>query len=196
MKTFYSFLVVLAVLLVTGGIAKADPIDFRMNVLDPNISRVDISSQPFTVTFGTCDYSILPPGVNPLPVGCFYGRNTSGAAWTALDLVFPNSGGIAGQIANCTPQPAGNIFTSAQCTTTSTAFDLIFKGGNGIPNNGEFVITEFGAPITGPDAFPDGALDFTAVPEPGSMLLLSTGLVVFGVFLVRQRKFGFGRVGV
>ncbi|MEO7030648.1 MAG: PEP-CTERM sorting domain-containing protein [Acidobacteriaceae bacterium] len=198
MKTIRYFFVI-AILCGLSGFAKADPIDFRLNVLDPpaNTLRHNISSQPFAFSFGVCNFTLLPPGISPTPVGCFFGRNKTGVAWTGLSLIFPVSGGISTQTANCAPQPNGNIFSSANCgfANNNTQFFLSFRGGI-IPNNGEFAITESGAPIKGDNAFPSGILGFTAVPEPGSVLLLSTGALLMGLLVIKQRKSASGLFGL
>jgi hypothetical protein len=176
-----------------ASVAKADAVDFRMNVLDPNFSRVNISSQPFAVTFGTCDFNFLPSGITPTPEGCFYGKNVSNQTWTSLTFFFPKVGAIAGQTANCAPQANANIFSAAQCGTTGNQFFLVFTGGS-IPNSGpgsEFVIVESGAPPydpNNPNSFPIGTLTFNAVPEPSSILLLSTGTLIVGLFLLKRRN--------
>ena len=165
--------------------ANADPIDFHANILDPAFFRTNVPSQPFVVTFGNCN-GPLPSGVSPAPTGCFFGRNTSGVTWTGLQLLFPVSGAIANQTANCAPQPSGNIFTSFNCgfINNNSQFLLSFAGGL-IPNNSEFVITESG--VADPTLFPNGTLDFS-VPEPTSILLLSTGSLLMGLLVVKQRK--------
>ncbi len=181
------------VLLLCGisGIAKADPVDFRMNVLDPAFSTYNVTSEPFPVTFSPCVAGQLPPGAILQPgEGCFSGRNLTGVNWTSLTLIFGNSGSAFGQVPNCTPDTANNpsstqLFGASSCSLTNNFFVLNFSNGL-LKDHERFVIVETGAD---PDTFPAGTLSYNTVPEPGSMLLLSTGSLLAGFHFAKQRGF-------
>jgi hypothetical protein len=198
---------VFAIILLCGftSLAKADGIDYRMNVLDPPLGSAPpsyplytIFSQPFDVVFNLCIAGELPPGsILQSGEGCFSAVNDTGAPLTSLEIVFTDSDGAAGQTPNCTFDSTNNtmnIFSSPSCNEVNGYFVNIFQGNVGTPGaiaNGEsFVITEVGVPV---DQFPANAaivpLGFVPpTPEPSSIVLLSTGVLMFGFVCVKRRK--------
>lgn len=192
MKTFYC-VVLIALIFGCIGPAKADPVDFHIKVLDPlppaapSYPLFLISSTSFDVSFTACITGELPSGMTA--DGCFAGRNVSGLAWTGLDFSFPSGGVLTGQPASCAPAPSDNIFSATDCPANPAngSYDLGFF--DGIIHNGDyFFITEDG--VVPPTDFPTGtATASTAMtPEPASIVLLSTGALLFGCLLFGERS--------
>ena len=190
MKALY-YLVLIAFVFGCMGPAKADPVDFHIKVLDPappadpSYPLYLISSTSFNVSFTPCLAGELPSGMTA--DGCFAARNVSGLDWTGLDLSFPDGGVLAGQPANCAPAPSDNIFSATDCPAdpANGAYDLGFSDGL-IQNGDYFFITEDG--VVPPGDFPTGSATATVLtPEPASMVLLSTGILLFGCLLYAER---------
>jgi hypothetical protein len=182
-----------------SGIAKADPFDFHMVVVDPptpdnpTFTVTDIQTSPVTVSFtNTC--AIDGSGL-PTYDGCAAFINGTGAPLTTLELVMPNSGLSAGQTPNCT-QPSGigtDFFSSGSCPTPGPGQNYVIDFTDGsIPINTYFVIAETGVPTD--DTPWTGTLSTT--PEPSSMWLMSTGAVMLGAFLYSRRRNGLGWMGL
>jgi hypothetical protein len=188
---------VLAIALACGltGMAKADPIDFQMGVLDPpaqlTFTQID-GTTPFTVSFGACPSDISA-------TGCFTGYNTSNVTFTSLDITFANTTSatdpsddidyLNGQTPTCNTSIPGSLFSSASCSLSAddTTYTLDFSGGTGIAPGAFFFITETGPT---PAAFGDGIGEVATTPEPNSVLLLSTGMAMVGLVIVRRRGAG------
>jgi hypothetical protein len=186
-------LVLIALVLGCTGLAKADPVDFHIKVLDPappadpSYPLYLITSTSFNFSFTTCIAGELPSGMTA--DGCFAARNLSGLDWNGLDMSFPDGGVLAGQPASCAPAPSDNIFSATDCPVNPAngSYDLGFS--NGIIHNGDyFFITEDG--VVPPTDFPTGvATASTAMtPEPASMVLMSTGILLFGCLLYGERS--------
>lgn len=184
-------LVLIALVFGCMGLAKADPVDFHIKVLDPappadpSYPLYLISSTSFDVSFTPCVAGELPSGMTA--DGCFAARNISGLDWTGLDLSFPDGGALTGQTASCAPAPSDNIFSATDCPANPAngSFDLGFD--DGIIQNGDyFFITEDG--VVPPEDFPTGSVTATVLtPEPEPMVLLSTGILLFGCLLYAER---------
>jgi hypothetical protein len=178
-----------------SGMAKADPIDFHMVVVDPpGFDVTDLTTTSATVGFTACDAGQLPSGIVGTYVGCDTFENLTGGPLTSLELAFPDTGALVGQVASCTPDAGPvNFFTTATCSIVDGFFVLDYSGGSipeGFPG-GVFTIAEEGVD---PSLFPDGTL--TTTPEPSSIWLLSTGALLLGAFFYSRRRNGLGSMGL
>jgi hypothetical protein len=163
-----------------SGIAKAD--DFQMVVIDP-IGGSVITTTAFPFSFSPCAAGEVPSNPNNpnTYIGCFVGENGTGVDLTSLQLLIPP---IPNQSAGCSPFGEQlDIFTSITCTSGPNGYLVNFAGGD-IPLGGFFLIAEAGVD---PTVFPQVAAVANA-PEPGSLLLLSTGVLAIGFFFTRRRN--------
>ncbi len=194
-------LFVVALIVGLPTIVKADPLDFRMSVLDGPITGAFITdTRPFQVSFGDCpttDQNLVGA------LGCFTGINDTGGRITSIDLTFDNTisptdtsddfNYLDGQSPNCVPSAFFDnanspCFLNGGMLDPTAKYILDFSGGTGIANGTTFYIAEYDA---SPNAFQGGVgmVTFTAdTPEPSSILLLSTGIAMMGLFFFRQRR--------
>jgi hypothetical protein len=204
MKYLLRVLFILA--LFCGVTSHAHASDFHAQVLDPTcennnsactLNLTDLgTSFPITLTETNCAaHNITGPSSGDF--GCFVGTNQTGGPITSFNLDFTGSvltgatcdtdltntgiglppGGIAPafSITGCSPDGAGG-------------FDLTFSGG-AITDTNQFIILEVGV-----DPSDIGASAVAnPVPEPDSLLLLSTGAMMMtaGMFLNKRRRFAF-----
>jgi hypothetical protein len=172
---------------------------FHATILDPTCNTADTQcilhstdiGVPFSVsldaaTCGDADVTGLPSP--PTPYGCFFGSNLTGGPITSFTLDFDAITGVTSCDTNIpesvSPAPA---FGVTSCVVDSDGgYALTFSGGSIIPGNG-FVILEEGVD---PKSFVGTATADT--PEPDSLLLLSTGTMMMGLYLAgRTRLFAF-----
>lgn len=198
MKIFRCLFAVALLCGLTSLAAKADPVDFKMDVLDgPITGQFITSTAPFPIKFGDCPSNITGDG-------CFLGINDTGMAITSLSLIFPNTSALGSQPVTCDTSTAGSIFSSASCSLTNNGsiYKLDFAGGSippcktihGDGDNdsddqpvcGSFYLVETGVPA---DSFPEGTGTVNPVPEPDTLLLLSTGIGMVGALVARRRRF-------
>jgi hypothetical protein len=182
-------LVLIALALGINSKAKADTLDFHMVVLDPFATN-PIFITPFSFTFVACSAGQLPTNVMNSYQGCYSGVNRTGQDWTGLQMVFANTSALGSQPAGCALDGSTDFFATASCTLApdSSTYILSFTTGI-IPNNGSFVIAEDGV---SPDAFPMITASVTTsggttvTPEPGSIWLMCTGVLMTGFYLTKR----------
>ena len=195
MKIFRCLFAIALVCGLTSLVAKADPVDFKADVIDGPLTGYHITSlAPFPVVFETCPITITGQG-------CFLGINDTGVPITTLNLIFPNTSSLGSQPVTCDTSVSGSIFSSANCSLSNngTLYTLDFSGGSIPPckvgdgdndwddheDCGSFYIVETGVD---PNVFPAGTGIPNAVPEPGSIALLSTGIAAMGTLVSRRRR--------
>ena len=186
---FLRCLVVIALVCGCAAIARADAVDFHMNVLDPqppsdpSYPLYLLTTTSFSVSFTDCIAGELPGGMTA--DGCYAGRNVSGQDWDNLQLTFVSGGVLTGQTANCAAAPSDNVFSDTDCPESpeNGFYTLTFTDGV-IANGDYFFITEDG--VTPATDFPIGSAQ-VLTPEPGSLVLLSTGVLLFGWLLYGDR---------
>ena len=154
--------------------------NFQMVVVDPSYTTNVITSLSDTFDFAA---PCVIPG--QLPSGsydeCFTGQNETGEILTSLQMTI---GAISGFSPTCADFGGGlDIFTTFNCgTNPDGSYFLDFSGGN-ITNGEVFTIAEAG--VT--SGFPDAQASFNT-PEPSPALLLTTGLLMGGLFYVDNRR--------
>jgi hypothetical protein len=178
----WGFLSLLILLCGLSGTAKA----FQFSIQDPlTIDALEVfAGTPFAITFGACQ-------LGEAADGCFYGVNASGEVLTSLDATFPITTAIftpSGPTCNLSNDPVSEFSEDPICgvdPSDSSDYEFLLTGTPGIPIRGFFTIEETGVAA---DAFPTGTGDASAVPEPGSIALISTGTVILGVLLFRRKR--------
>jgi hypothetical protein len=184
----------LTIVCALSGMAKADPIDFHMVVVDPPAgfftTPILTLSTPYEVGFSACVPGEIPGTQDPYE-GCASFENSTSAALTNLELVFPDTSALNSQSASCALDPGNvNFFQTASCSLVNGFYVLDFSNGS-IPVGDLFTIAENGV---SPDCFPDGTLTSTpsVAPEPGSIWLMSTGALMLAALFYSKRRKGFG----
>lgn len=190
MKFFCRFFA-LALILGMTGLANAGTLDFKMNVLDGPITGDYIEgTAPFAVSFGACPLNLTNAGA----LGCFDGYNDTSYTLTSLNLTFTNTTSstspndffnyLNGQTPDCAATAVFDVVSTCYLSTDKTTYVLDFSGGTGIPAATTFFIAEYGV---NPNAFQGGMGQVTLSPEPSSILLLGTGVLMVGMLLARRR---------
>lgn len=197
MKCFRVFCLIVVVL-ICGSVASHAQ-NFHAQVLDPTcdstmteciLHPVDLGA-PFSVSLlaGTCGDA----GVTPLPdgpFGCFFAANLTGQPITSFTLDFSAIPLITGCDTDITGVSPPVAFSVSSCVVNAEGgYDLSFTGGS-IATGHNLIILEEGVD---PTLF-TGMATANPVPEPDSLLLLSTGamMMVTGLFM-KRRRFAFGR---
>jgi hypothetical protein len=170
---------------------------FHGQILDPP-SCVSVSSctllppdvgVPFPVTFNATECSEAGVVLSPVPAeyGCFFGSNTTGETLTSFTLDVS-----ASEITSCDTDVTGVTkppvaFGVSGCNADGKGGFLLNFSGGGIDAGTSFIIIEEGI-VPG-----DITASATAnAPEPDSLLLLSTGTMMMGLYLTgRTRLFAF-----
>jgi hypothetical protein len=191
-------LFVLTIVCALTGMAKADPLDFHMVVVDPPAgfftTPILTLSTPYAVGFSACVPGEIPGTQDPYE-GCASFENSTSAALTNLELLFPDTSALNSQPSSCALDPGNvNFFQTTSCNLVNGFYVLDFSNGS-IPVGDLFTIAEDGV---SPDAFPDGTLTSTpsVTPEPSSIWLMSTGALMLGAFFYSKRRSGLGSMGL
>jgi hypothetical protein len=188
-KCAFRCLAVIAVICGLSAVSGASAIDFHANVLDPpplSYSVSSITTLPFSVSFSTCAPGELPGGMTAS--GCFAGQNLTGFTWTNLQLTFANSPALGSQPASCgDPGSPFSIFSVTSCGLSPDGSNYILTFTNGAITSGEyFFIEEDGAD---PSAFGVGSgTVLGAVPEPNPSVLFGTGVMMFGLLVLADKR--------
>jgi hypothetical protein len=177
---------------------------FHAGALDPScnpaltecgVGFTDIG-QTFAVNLSAaqCASSAIQPALTGLPAdpttyGCFLGNNDTGDAITSISLHFLSIPGVTGCDNTLTGLNYGPAFSNSTCMVDPAGgFDLSFSGGAGVPDGHSFIILEEGVD---PTLF-KGMTSIETTPEPDSLLLLSTGTMMMGLYMAgRTRLFAF-----
>jgi hypothetical protein len=170
------------------------------------IGFTDIGT-PIPVNFSAaqCASTAINPVLTGLPkdpttYGCFFGTNDTGAALLSITLDLASIPGVTGCDNDLEGLNYGPAFTNSTCTLLAPpptdpsadngGFQLTFFGGPGVPDGHTFILIEEGL---NPDLF-TGSTTIETTPEPDSLLLLSTGTMMMGLYFAgRQRLFSFRR---
>jgi hypothetical protein len=199
MKSFCCFVAV-AVCLGISGVARADSIDFSMNILDPSPpGGTFLYTDTFSAPFSACSAFSSPSAPAPVQSDyCFEGINATGTqpnttaeTWTSIAITIDDPNDVLGlNNATCGAlDSTDSVFTSNSCTETGGVYTLDFSGGSIVSGNSFFIAIAVPQTVTLADlnSLPTTAVA-NGVPEPNSALLLVTGTAMFGLLLYAERR--------
>ena len=196
---YFRILILVGIALLFGSTA-GHANGFHATVLDPVCNPANTQcilhstdvGVPFSVSLDVATCTGADVVLTPVPeqYGCFFGSNLTGSALTSFTLDFAAITGVTScdtDVTGVSPAPAFSV--SACVPDGDGGYFLTFSGGSIVPGNG-FVILEEGVD---PSLF-KGLAVADPVPEPDSLLLLSTGTMMTGLYFAsRQRLFSFLR---
>lgn len=160
---------------------------------DPGVVLTDILSTGTAVSapWQSCSLGGIPNSVSG-ETACLALVNLTGQSISSVSVSFTVPSSLAGQTIGCAS--TDNFLTSNNCAlagtlTTGELVDVTFSGGTPVPNNTAIFFGSDAPGLPGPDDFPPITLTAAAdTPEPGGLLLVSTGLLLFGLGWVRRRR--------
>jgi hypothetical protein len=209
MKYFVRVLFILALFCGVATHARAQRgVDFHVQVLDPNVCISDPSICVVLDTSASLNVSLDAlacqiAGVPNLPstpgtYGCaiLFNLVLPPQDITSLNLTFSGLTGLTFECDTTGDGGVGSIFSSSSCGQSGPDSDTFSFFDGSLPFLGEAVIYENGVD---PSNFVGGTAavnqpPFVPTPEPASLLLLSTGAMMAGLYFVKQRRqFAFTR---
>jgi len=208
MKHLIRILFVLALICSGSSIARADGVDFRMTVLDPPAvdacNPVGVPSgspgntnctiftggdiSPINLSQAACNGAGIGAGLTSGTYGCFVVDNESGSTIDSLELGFLLAP-LDSQSASCDADgqsglpSALNVVSCGPDPNNPLEYALDFAGGAGVAPGSALIVFEQGAD---PSDFQGGSGTIGVTPEPDSLLLFSTGVMMAGLYMSRR----------
>lgn len=167
-------------------------------VFDPTQTPVPLTdvlqaNAPVTAPWESCTDKGIPSDLSG-ETACLALANLTGQPITALNFAFtvPVGSPLIGQIVDCENGPKDTFLINNNCPAGTLAggevVDILFNGGDPIPNQFDFF---FGADAAGLNSladFPPVTVTADPAPEPATLLFFATGLAVLGLGLGWRRK--------
>ena len=183
-----------AVVLLAAGTARADTITYNVT-----INTTSLAGGTYSLAFALTDGSGTNDGNNTATLSNF--AFIGGSASNLSNLTLTDSSGFFNEIdqaftAGTTPLSfqLKDVFGVDSPAPDGFAFYLLDSSGNPIwtfdPNTGALFEITFDSSNPTPQNFSPGEVTLTAIPEPTSLALFGTGLLVGGGVLRRRMRLG------